>query len=91
MYKRDYVINEVSDQEGWKEVKNSLINQIGSNSFPKIIVRQLKKNNTLCLSHEHDGRDLELGYAEKVVDYITRLWGGLVKLDTVIEEEHFEI
>lgn len=91
LYKRDYVINEVSDQEGWKEVKNSLINQIGSNSFPKIIVRQLKKNNTLCLSHEHDGRDLELGYAEKVVDYITRLWGGLVKLDTVIEEEHFEI
>ena len=36
-------------------------------------------------------RDLELGYAEKVVDYISTLWGGVVRIDTVIEDEPFEI
>lgn len=91
LYKRDYVINEISDGEGWKEIKSSLIKQIGSNSIPKIIVKEVKPNNVLRIHHEHDGRDLELGYAEKVVDYISTLWGGVVRLDTVIEDEPFEI
>ena len=91
LYKKDYIINEVSDDEGWKEVKSSLIKQIGSNSIPKILIKELKQNNVLKITHEHDGRDLELSYAEKVVDYISTLWGGVVRLDTVIEEEPFEI
>ena len=86
-----YVINEISDNDGWKNIKSSLIKQIGSNSIPKIIVKELKPNNVLRIHHEHDGRDLELSYAEKVVDYITTLWGGVVRLDTVIEHEPFEI
>ena len=91
LYKRDYVINEVSDNDGWKNIKNSLIKQIGSNSIPKIVISELKPNNVLKIRHEHDGRDLDLSYAEKVVDYISTLWGGVVRLDTVIEEEPFEI
>jgi stage V sporulation protein R len=91
LYKRDYVVNEISDGDGWKEIKKSLIRQIGSNSVPKIIIKEVKSNNVLRIHHEHDGRDLELGYAEKVVDYITTLWGGVVRLDTVIEDEPFEI
>jgi len=91
LYKKDYVINEISDDEGWKNIKSSLIKQIGSNSIPKIIIKELKQNNVLRIHHEHDGRDLELSYAEKVVDYITTLWGGVVRLDTIIEHEPFEI
>ena len=72
-------------------IKKALINQIGSNSIPKIVVSELKSNNVLKIKHEHDGRDLELSYAEKVVDYISTLWGGVVRLDTVIEDEPFEI
>ena len=64
---------------------------MGSNSLPKIIIKELRQNNVLKIHHEHDGRDLELSYAEKVVDYITTLWGGVVRLDTIIEEEPFEI
>ena len=91
LYKKDYIINEVSDNDGWKNIKNSLIKQIGSNSIPKIVISELKPNNVLKIRHEHDGRDLDLSYAEKVVDYISTLWGGVVRLDTVIEEEPFEI
>ena len=36
---------------------------------------KVEKNNTLCLVHEHDGRDLDLGYAKKVYYYIKTLWG----------------
>ena len=91
LYKKDYIVNEVSDDDGWKEIKKSLIKQVGSNSIPKIVIRELKSNNVLRIGHEHDGRDLDLGYAEKVVDYISTLWGGVVRLDTVIEDEPFEI
>jgi len=42
------------------------------------------------LAHEHDGRDLELAYAQKVFDYIKYLWGDPVKLITTIENEKWE-
>ena len=90
MYKKDYVINEISDDEGWKEIKSSLIKQIGSNSIPKIIVKELKANNVLRIHHEHDGRDLELTEANKVFEHINDLWQGDVKFTTVIEDETWE-
>jgi spore cortex formation protein SpoVR/YcgB (stage V sporulation) len=43
------------------------------------------------LKHDHEGRDLELEYAESVIEHITTLWGDVVKLDTFIEDEPFEI
>ena len=45
----------------------------------------------LILVHEHDGRDLDLSYAEVVVSHIRKLWPKGVKLFTVIEEETWEI
>ena len=51
----------------------------------------IDEHNVLCLIHEHDGRDLELDYADAVVQHISNLWGDVVKLDTIIEDEPFEI
>ena len=51
----------------------------------------IEEGNVLTLHHEHDGRDLELEYAERVVDHISTLWGDVVKLITIIEDEPFEI
>jgi len=73
-------------------VKIALVNQVGANTIPKIYVESIDEGNVLVLHHEHDGRDLELDYSEKVVGHINTLWkGGLVKLMTIIEEEPFEI
>ena len=47
--------------------------------------------NILTLKHAHDGRDLELEYAESVVAHITTIWGDVVRLETIIEDEPFEI
>jgi stage V sporulation protein R len=86
--KRDYYsIDGVSNENDWKSVKNTLINNIGMSPIPRIFVEEVEKENCLILSHEHDGRDLEIQYANKVVEHIKTLWSGTVKLYTVVEDE----
>ena len=53
--------------------------------------KDLKKDQTLVLEHEHDGRDLDLDYAHNVCDHLLDLWGDDFKFYTIIEEEPFEI
>jgi stage V sporulation protein R len=53
-------------------------------------VRELKKDGTLILEHEHDGRDLELSEANKVFEHINHLWHGDVRFTTIIEDETWE-
>ena len=56
-----------------------------------ISVTDISDEGFLILKHDHDGRDLELDYAERVVGQINTLWPAGVKLFTVIEEEVWEI
>ena len=48
-------------------------------------VRHVRNDGTLELEHEHDpdGRGLDLKRAEKVMEYIQRVWRRPVSLDTV--------
>lgn len=79
----DYVIEEVSDEEGWKEIRNNLAFGMGLGSIPYIRVIDLDKNdNTLTLEHVFDGRELEMSYAKQTLKYIQSLWGRNVKLKT---------
>ncbi len=90
--KRDKIsIDEVSDEEGWKIVRNSLISNTGTNPIPVIQVEDIMNNGDLILRHIHDGRDLELEYAEEVVLKIRSIWPKEVKLFTMIEDEVWEI
>ena len=86
-----YSIDEISDNDGWKIVKDNLINGVGDGTIPRIYVEKVETGNVLCLSHEHDGRDLELNYADEVVKNVRVLWRDEVKLITIIEEEPWEI
>jgi stage V sporulation protein R len=88
--KKGITVDDVSDEDGWRVVKNNLIANTGINPIPKVIVKDID-NGCLILEHEHDGRDLELDYAEEVVSKILRLWKGGVKLLTIIEDEIWEI
>ena len=87
----EYKVDDVSDHQGWKNIREDLIKQVGGNSIPIIEIDNIDESNVLCLTHEHDGRDLELDYADAVVHHISHLWGDVVKLATIIEDEHFEI
>jgi stage V sporulation protein R len=89
--KEYYSIDEISDEDGWKNVRADLIASVGINSTPKIYVNSVDDGGILVLRHEHDGRDLDLNYADEVIQYVTVLWGDVVKLMTVIEDEPWEI
>jgi stage V sporulation protein R len=91
LHKDEYKIDDISDEEGWKTVKTSLLKNVGTNSIPVIYVKELTDDDVLVLDHDHDGRDLELNNADEVVDHIHTLWEGEVKLFTVVEGETWEI
>ena len=88
----DIHISEVSDHDDWKEVRNEMIKNTGVNTIPHIFVDRIESDGTLVLKHEHDGRDLDLDYADNVVNHVRYLWReGDVKLFTIIEKDVWEI
>ena len=88
--KKGITIDDVSDEDGWKIVRNDLMASVGTNSIPRILVKDIN-DRELILEHDHDGRDLELNYSEAVVNHILRLWKGGVRFFTIIEDEVWEI
>lgn len=84
-------IEEVSDHDDWKTVRNELMRNVGINTIPQIFVDDLSNDGTLVLKHDHDGRDLDLEYADNVIKHVRHIWPGDVKLFTIIEEELWEI
>ena len=83
-------VTEISDDLGWQTVRDDLIKNVGLNSIPVVLVKELQKDGTLVLEHQHDGRDIELSEANKVFEFINDLWSGAVKFTTIIEEETWE-
>jgi len=89
--KDEYKVDEISDEDGWSEVKSALLKNVGGSSIPVIYVKELTEDDVLVLEHEHDGRDLDLNHADEVVEHVHRLWECEVKLFTVVEGETWEI
>ena len=83
-------IKNISDDSGWQTVRDDLIKNVGLNGVPVVLVKEMKKDGTLILEHEHDGRDLELSEANKVFEHINDLWVGEVRFTTIIEDESWE-
>jgi len=88
----DVIISEVADHDEWNVVRNELIKNVGINTIPHIYVDRIETDNTIILKHEHDGRDLELQYANRVMKNIQNIWNeGDVKLYTIVENDVWEI
>ncbi|MGH7782287.1 MAG: SpoVR family protein [Candidatus Binatia bacterium] len=83
----EQVVSRVADNENWRQIKDTLIQNIGTGSIPVIKVEDsdYKNNRTLFLRHYHDGRDLQLEYAEKTLQYLQQLWGREVALETTVD------
>ncbi|HXG50805.1 MAG TPA: SpoVR family protein [candidate division Zixibacteria bacterium] len=83
------VVTRVADEENWRQIKETLIQNVGSGTIPVIKVEDSDFNNnrTLLLKHYHDGRDLQLEYAEKTLQYVQQLWGHDVALSTIINDK----
>lgn len=83
------VVSRVSNEEHWREVKETLLRNVGMGSTPIIRVTDADfgSKRTLYLEHEHEGRDLQLEYAEKTLMHIHELWGREAALETVVNEK----
>lgn len=83
---KDRVVTKVPSEESWKEVRENLIKGVGTGSIPVIKVEDADfgRNRTLYLKHYHDGRDLQLEYAEHTLKHVARLWEREVVLETSI-------
>ncbi|OGZ46522.1 MAG: stage V sporulation protein R [Candidatus Ryanbacteria bacterium RIFCSPHIGHO2_02_FULL_45_17b] len=82
----ELVVSKVSDREGWREVKETLIKNVGLGTIPVIKIEDADHghNRVLYMRHHHDGRDLQLEYAERTLAYIQRLWGHEVMVETAV-------
>lgn len=79
----DTIIEEISDEDGWKVIRDTLSYTAGMGGIPYVRVIDLnKKDNTLTLENIFDGRALDLSYAKETLKYIQELWGYDVKLIT---------
>jgi len=85
----DRVVSRVADEDNWQAIKNTLIQNVGTGTIPVIKVEDADYNGsrTLFLKHAHDGRDLQLEYAENTLKYVQRLWGHEVVLETTVNEK----
>ena len=82
----EYMITEVSDDDGWKKIRDPLVNTVGVGSIPIIKVSEwLQKENTLVLYHQFDGRELELNYAYETLKHVVDLWNSKVSLTTLLD------
>jgi stage V sporulation protein R len=82
---RDFTINEIADGQGWKKIRDILANNVGLGLVPCIKVMEVKgTEKVLCLEHEWEGKELHLQYAHETLKYLARLWGGKVRLRTLV-------
>ncbi|NBB71501.1 MAG: stage V sporulation protein R [Alphaproteobacteria bacterium] len=80
------VVDSVADDEHWADVKRKLIAQVGAGNNPSIRITDadFNRRRELYLVHDHDGRDLHLGYAERTLQHLYTLWGRRVLLETQV-------
>lgn len=86
----EQVVSRVADGDNWRQIKETLIKNVGTGTIPVIKVQDADylNNRTLLLKHEHDGRDLQLEYAEKTLKYLQQLWRHDVAMETVIDNRN---
>ena len=92
----DLFVFELVDEEDWtitekrwERVRDQLVSNMTNFSFPYIEVADgdYNRNLELYLRHRHEGSDLDMKYARKVLEYVFKLWGRPVHLETKVEED----
>jgi len=89
----DLFVYEFQDEEwkitdkNWERVRDALCDAMTNFGHPYIVVEDgdYKGRRELYLRHQHDGRDLDLPYAERTLQYVYQLWGRPVHLETRVE------
>lgn len=83
-------------EKRWQRVRDQLVANMTNFGHPYIEVTDgdYRGNRELYLHHRYEGAELDVRYARKVLEYVHKLWGRPVHLETVVEDEprvmHFD-
>jgi stage V sporulation protein R len=83
-------------EKRWQRVRDQLVANMTNFGFPYIEVTDgdYDGNRELYLMHRYEGVELDMKYARKTLEYVHKLWGREVHLETVVDEEplvmHFD-
>jgi stage V sporulation protein R len=92
----DLFVYELVDEEEWtvsekrwERVRDQLVTNLTNFGFPYIVATDgdYRRNRELYLMHRFEGVELDLRYARKVLEYVYKLWGRPVHLETQVEDE----
>ncbi|MBI3650008.1 MAG: SpoVR family protein [Acidobacteria bacterium] len=99
----DLFVYELVDEEEWtitekrwEKVRDQLVANMTNFGFPYIEVMDgdYDRNRELYLRHRFEGVELDMKYAHKTMEYVFKLWGRDVHLETVVDDEplvmHFD-
>ena len=91
-YKREEVDGEeawVVQSTDWEQVRDEMVDGMTNFGVPIITVEDgdYGRRGELYLKHAHDGKDIDVEYAGRVLRAIHRLWGRPVHLETVLADE----
>lgn len=80
-------------EKNWEKVRDSIVSSMTNFGVPYITVEDgdYHRNRELYLLHHYEGQELDLGYAEKTLQYVYQLWGRPVHLETVIGDERIQV
>jgi len=83
-------------EKKWERVRDTLVANMTNFGFPYIEVLDgdYDRNRELYLRHRYEGIELDIKYARKTLEYVYKLWGRPVHLETVVDNEtlvmHFD-
>lgn len=82
---KNFIVEEISDAEGFEKVKHELGNSCGLNGVPHLKISQINiLDNTMVLKHEYDERELDVNYTLGTMKHLVDLWKSKVKLQTFL-------
>jgi stage V sporulation protein R len=76
-------------EKRWERVRDQLVANMTNFGFPYIVAADGDYNGhrELYLKHLHEGAELDLNYARKVLEHVHTLWGRPVHLETTSDGE----
>ena len=76
-------------EKNWEKVRDGIISSMTNFGYPYLTVNDadFNRNTELLLHHQVEGsRELDIPYAEKTLEYVYRIWGRPVHLETISDE-----
>jgi stage V sporulation protein R len=76
-------------EKKWEKVRDQLVANMTNFGFPyiEVVDGDYDGNRELYMMHRFEGVELDMGYARKTLEYVYKLWGRKVHLETVSEDE----